>query len=386
MVTTLENTVAVLATQSIETYLKRAASYTEAVIEDRDPENLHQMRVNLRRLRTIMQIFAPGIVLPASGREPQVAAIARRLGKLRDLDVILTDLETKYAPDLPATERQALNTVLTDLQKRRRKAYKKAKAELKGDRYKTLKKQLQNWVKNPDCTATARLAMGTVLPDLTLPVVSHLWLQPGWLVGTQFVKGALKPNPRIDSATVDALMNDHATQLHSLRKQVKRVRYQLKTVAEFYGDRLDASLTQLATLQDTLGALQDCVVMEARLHQALPHWQRQLPTLIALLADQRYSTWKQWQKLQLYFLDSQHREDLRQTLLYPGVKAPTKKVTASKASTSTSKKSSSPQKTSASPKKTSTSRQSKDVNASPATNGKGTSQQSVQPRDDNNPA
>lgn len=317
MVATVDTTVAVLATQAVGAYLERAEHYEKSVIKDRDPENLHQMRVNLRRLRTVMQVFAPGIQLPRRGQEVQVAQITRRLGKLRDLDVMLMALQTRYAPDLPEAERKYLKTVFQYLRKRRRQAFKQAKEELRSDRYQRLKKSLHRWVKNPRCTLTARLSIEQVLPDLTLPVVSELWLQPGWLVGTQFLAGKVTPQPHLQSAEVDALIVEHDESLHDLRKQVKRVRYHLKTVAEFYGDRLQPTLEQLATLQDTLGTLQDSLVIEGHLQKALSHWESRLPTLRSLLADSRYTAWQQWQTLQQYFLDAQHREALRQVLQTP---------------------------------------------------------------------
>ncbi|MEO1094693.1 MAG: CHAD domain-containing protein [Cyanobacteria bacterium J06638_28] len=320
MVTTVDTTVAVLATQAVGTYLERAEGYEKAVLKDRDPENLHQMRVNLRRLRTVMQVFAPGIQLPRQGQEARVAQVARRLGKLRDLDVMLLALQDRYAPDLPDAERKYLKTVFKYLRKQRRQAFKQAKRELRGDRYRQLKKSLHRWIKNPHCTLTARLSIELLLPDLTLPVVSELWLQPGWLVGTQFATSSITPQTNLQSPEVDALVLEHDERLHDLRKQVKRVRYQLRTVADFYGDRLQPTIEQLATLQDTLGDLQDSLVLESHLQKALSRWESRLPTLRSLLADSRYAAWQQWQTLQQHFLDTHHREALRQILQTPAMK------------------------------------------------------------------
>ncbi|NER80582.1 MAG: CHAD domain-containing protein [Leptolyngbya sp. SIO1D8] len=319
MATTVQNTVGALATQAMEAYLRKAEGYEKLVIRDRDPEDLHQMRICLRKLRTAMQVFAPGISLPKAGRETQVAAINRKLGKLRDLDVIAAVLRKQYLPDLSHIERKKLKPVFNYLKRKRKQAYKQAKSMLKGSRYKAFKKSLRRWILEPDCNLTARLNIEVVLPDFTLPLVSHLWLHPGWLVEVRNTEGKLQPDTRLSMDEVDAAITHHSEAIHSLRKQVKRVRYQLKMVAVFYGDRLRDDLSKLTTLQDTLGALQDSLVMEEFLHQALPKWKTQLPTLKSLLTDNRHRAWKQWQTQQQYYLETQNRKALRQRLMEPGI-------------------------------------------------------------------
>ena len=321
MTTTVQKTVGALATQSIEIYLRRVESYEKPVLQDRDPENLHQMRVNLRRLRTVIQVFSPGIILPKAGREPQVAAIARKLSQLRDLDVIAAILREQYSPDLPAIERDQLKVAFDYLAKHRKKAYKRVKATLKGDRYQTLKTSLHQWVLNPDCNSTARLSIDIVLADLTLPLISHLWLHPGWLVEVKSIQGQFIPNTQLSVEDMDALAITHSEVLHNLRKQVKRVRYQLKLVSELYGDRLKEHLSKIADLQAVLGTMQDTNVMGDFVDHVLPDWEKRLPTLKALLANSRHRAWQQWQPLQQYYLELKNREALRQLLMNPEVDA-----------------------------------------------------------------
>ncbi|MBF2037421.1 MAG: CHAD domain-containing protein, partial [Leptolyngbyaceae cyanobacterium T60_A2020_046] len=65
------------ANQAICKYLQRAERYEKRVLEDKDPEDLHQMRVALRRLRTVMQVFAGGIQLPKAANDRRVAQVSR---------------------------------------------------------------------------------------------------------------------------------------------------------------------------------------------------------------------------------------------------------------------------------------------------------------------
>lgn len=317
MIPNAKPTVVSLAVQSVGTYLKKAESYEKAVLKDRDPEDLHQMRVNLRRLRTVMQVFAPSLLLPSAGSDRAVAKVAGKLGKLRDLDVIADTLQDSYLPDLPKPEKTALTPVFKSLQKKRKKRFRQVKGTLKSDRYRAIKVSLRRWIAQPRCNATAAQAIDAVLPDLTLPMVSHLWLHPGWFIDTEYANGQFSPNARLEPDAIDAAVIGHSDVLHSLRKQVKRVRYQLRAVSRFYGDRLSVELTRLAELQEILGHLQDSLVMADFLHQAFADWETQLPTLESRLLLNRRRAWQAWQALQRYYLDPLHRDAIRQQLMQP---------------------------------------------------------------------
>jgi CHAD domain-containing protein len=319
-----------LAQGAIAKYLKQATAYKKPVLADTDPENLHQMRVGFRRLRTAVQVFEVGLDLPKAGREPAIATMGRKLGHLRDLDVTWMILRDRYAPDLPDNEQACLGTVLLHLAKQRHKTFKRVKQLLKGDRYTNLKQSLTAWVDAPRYRAIAALPVEALVPDLVLPLVSQLWLHPGWLVGTKASRSGPAVNTRLSIKATDALIADQGSLLHSLRKQVKRVRYQLRLVADLYPDTLEADIQHLSAMQDTLGDLQDSMVLAAFLEEVVPDAKTQLPTLFALLADSRHRAWKQWQGYQKHYLAPEQRQRLRLTLLNPNVSAPadTAKATA----------------------------------------------------------
>lgn len=310
-------TVGELAQRAIAKYLKQAVSYEAGVLADNDPEDVHQMRVGLRRLRTALQVFGGVMELPRAAREPKVAAVARQLGELRDLDVIAETLRQRFGPDLPLPEEQLLEQVLQTLHDQRQQVFKQVKQLLKGKPYKPMKQSLKAWTKEPTFEVIARLPASLVVPDLIGPLVSRLWLHPGFLVGAKFNRKTIKANSRLTVAATDQLMVEQGAMLHSLRKQVKRVRYQLKLVSELYGTALDEDIQRLSEMQETLGDLQDSAVLEAFMARALPDARNQMPTLYALLADRRHHAWKQWQTHQTYYLDPVHRQRLRLRLAQP---------------------------------------------------------------------
>jgi len=115
----------------------------------------------------------------------------------------------------------------------------------------------------------------------------------------------------------DQLISERGPDLHSLRKQVKRVRYQLKLVSNLYSNVLDADIERLSDMQETLGNLQDSTVLEEFISGIIADAKGQMPTLFALLADSRHHAWKQWQTHQSYYLDLAHRQHLRMAVLQP---------------------------------------------------------------------
>jgi CHAD domain-containing protein len=303
-----------LAQCAIAKYSKQAIRREAAVLAGKDPEELHQMRVGMRRLRTALQVFQPSIKIPKAAREPRVADVARKLGELRDLDVIRETLQQQFLPNLPAAEQGALEAVFETLADRHRQVFKQVKQLLEGDKYRQLKKGLKGWLKQPNLTAIAALPATTAMPDLLLPLVSRLWLHPGWLVGTT---ETLEIDAALDAEAVDALISDHDETLHSLRKQIKRVRYQLKLVEDLYGDALACELDHLEAMQETLGQIQDSLILADFLEGAMADARSHLPSLFTQLADNRHQAWQQWQSLQQTYLDPATRHQLRQILLTP---------------------------------------------------------------------
>lgn len=314
----VSQTFGTLAQSAIAKYLKQATSYEAGVLADTDPEDLHQMRVGLRRLRTALQVFEAGIVLPKAGREPRVAKIGRRLGHLRDLDVIGDTLRQQYLPHLPEGEQGDLLVVIDHLAQARQQAFKDVKKLLASDGYYAMRQALRDWAKKPNYQPLGHCPATTVIPDVVLPLVSDLWLHPGWWVGAKITDHGPAVRPRLSMAAADALIAKDGYLLHSLRKQIKRVRYQLRVVAPLYGNALEADLERLSAMQDTLGHLQDSVVLEDFMAQAKPDAHRQMPTLRERLAQSRHQSWRQWQTYQTHYLDSDVRQQLRLTLLQPG--------------------------------------------------------------------
>ena len=117
---------------------------------------------------------------------------------------------------------------------------------------------------------------------------------------------------------MEQLLNTHGDSVHSLRKQAKRVRYQMELFTEFYGSTYEDYVKDIKEIQSILGEIQDSFVLAGFLKDTLgSEITVQLPTLAAQLTDARYRAWQEWQPLQLRYLNPQTRKDLHQSILQP---------------------------------------------------------------------
>jgi CHAD domain-containing protein len=306
------------ANLALDKHFQKTIKHETDVLKDRDPEALHQMRVGMRRLRTAVTGFAPALSLPKAAQEKKIAKIARRLGELRDLDVLQDTLKNQYLPALPKQEQDALKKVLATLEKQRQKTLEQVQTTLKAHGYQKLKQAFKDWLKQPTYGEFAEISIYDILPDLLLPPVSEFLLHPAWLVGVKIEAGEIDVPGSLTSDQVVKLLNEHGDVVHSLRKQAKRVRYQMELFTDFYGSTYEDHLKNIKDIQSILGEIQDSFVLAAFLTDTLDtEITDQLPTLAAQLTEARYQAWQAWQPLQQRYLNAQTRKDLHQTVLQP---------------------------------------------------------------------
>lgn len=312
------------AALGIQTHLKKVLKHEPEVLKDENPEELHQMRVGMRRLRSAMQGFAPVLNLPESLQEQQIGKVGRRLGKLRDLDVLLEALRDRYYPNLPSEEQEELDQALLRLSKRRQKVLRQVQNTIADHRYEQLKQDLQQWLDVPCYTRIEQLPIREVLPDLLLPQISCLLLHPGWQVGADDLKsdgnGSENPLPPtgLSSEAVEALLRTEGETLHDLRKEVKRVRYQMSLFTDFYGAEYAVYLEDMKAIQECLGDIQDSEVLELVMQEILKSdLNSVMSTFANLLTQNRHEAWQKWHLLQLRYLNPETRQGFRVAVLHP---------------------------------------------------------------------
>lgn len=287
------------------------------VLKDKDPEDLHQMRVGMRRLRTAVVGFNRAINLPSTVSEKSIGKFARILGSLRDLDVMQEAIATQYQPFVSPPEHKQLDRVLKALKKRRKSALDRVRCLLQGDRYQTFKHDLQQWIEDPNYQTIAQVSMGEVLPDLLLPEIANFLLHPGWWVGIQLTSGTVNFHDPLEPKAVRELLDEQGLILHDLRKEAKRTRYQMELFTQLSGETYQTFVQQVKQVQEVLGQIQDGFVFAEFLSEVLAtDVQSKMPELAARLTENRYQQWQEWEILQKQFLDSETRQDLRAIVMY----------------------------------------------------------------------
>jgi CHAD domain-containing protein len=259
----------------IEGHGRRLSQLQREVLRDGDREPLHQVRVSLRRLRTVLSLFGPALVLPRGVRAARIASLARCTGATRDLDVLGERLQGQLLPRLDPADHQALRPLLRRLARRRQRAFHTAQEALSSPRTERLLRKIDRWQRRPQFTALGQEPLADWQVEWHRPLSAALFLHPGWWAG----------QPR-------------DPELHALRKRIKGVRYSLEALGEpLEGSRHDW-IAALKQAQGVLGELHDLQVLEALLHEesaAVPRSARR--GLQAELERQRAIEWARWREL-----------------------------------------------------------------------------------------
>jgi len=196
-----------------------------------DDEHVHQLRVGLRRLRSLLRFFEGAWPPEAAAWEPRLKALFQQLGATRDRDVLIATLVPALlaagAPpvELPAPPPGA---------------------------------DLAQALRAPDVTLLwlDLLAFASEAPEAdrdrpqALEAIASERLD-GWH------QGIVKKRKRFDALDEEAR--------HTLRKHAKRLRYAAEFVAPLYAaQKAERYLAKLPRLQESLGAYNDlCVASEA---------------------------------------------------------------------------------------------------------------------------
>lgn len=215
-----------------------------------DPERTHKFRVSVRRLRTGLRLFRP--LLPRERVEPIEADLRwlfRRLGAVREFDVLFAALSQEDDPDTASDE----TSIRPELAARRQRAARAARRALRSKRYVRLQRALR------------KLPSALVSPA-TEPLSARRWAR----------KRLRKRLSRVRELRARGAERDESER-HELRKQTKKLRYAVELLAPLFARRrVKAYLAPLTELQDVLGDMNDEVVSRRLLREArAPHLRRQ---------------------------------------------------------------------------------------------------------------
>ena len=208
----------------------------------KDPEELHQMRVGIRRFRAILRT-ARVLLEPEwnTSLQEELRWLGTMLGTVRDQDVLLDRLYTEADGLLPA-ERKIFERQLTTFETHRSQARGQLLDTLRSDRYLDLLGRLEEATQTP------------ALREAPESSLMHL--------AAQEFKQLLKAGKHGNGDPSDQ-------DLHQLRIRTKRTRYVAELALEPMGKPAIRFVRQTKRNQDLLGDHQDAVFTEKRLRQLL---------------------------------------------------------------------------------------------------------------------
>lgn len=224
-----------------------AARATEAgIIADLDTEFLHDYRVALRRVRSILSLFR-NVYAQSQTREMKArfAALMAPTGQLRDLDVLLL-ARPGFLALVPEEMRPGLDAMFARLAAERQAEHARLAAHLRSAAY---EREVAALTRLFAARRLLRHGCGAEMPahDLACRLIWKRYRRIHRLART------------IRHDTPDEAV-------HALRIQCKKLRYLMEFFAPvFPSARFAALLKPLKKLQDRLGAFNDCAVQQVSL-------------------------------------------------------------------------------------------------------------------------
>lgn len=234
-------------------------------IDGTDIEELHDMRVAVRRLRAAVRLFRP--YLPkqhAAYLRKDLRHLGRALGPARDYDVMLVNL-TNYRAALPAQSQESLEPLARRWHKKRGRARGEMLAYLESKRYRVLKQRMQAFLDSAGAAAAGAGGNGAATaspPALHEPLVCAE--VPGLLTGRY--EKVLAYGPSLRGTSIE--------RLHALRIDCKRLRYALEFLREALCAQAEDAIDDLKQAQDHLGEMNDAYVASKVLRNLSEKWQR----------------------------------------------------------------------------------------------------------------
>jgi CHAD domain-containing protein len=213
----------------------------------RTPEGVHQMRVAMRRLRSVLRVFRPACDGPSlRGFDARLRELAALLGPARDWDVWLGGLGAEIEAALPEEPRIA--ALLRAARQTRDAAYAALCPALQGPALRRIAweavalVETRPWRTEGDAEAAARRE--APIEAFAAGVLAKRWR-------------------RIEEAGED-IRDLPDAEFHALRIEAKRMRYAAELFAPLWGrKRVRRFLDRLAEVQEAFGLANDAVVAHA---------------------------------------------------------------------------------------------------------------------------
>jgi len=241
--------------QLIKTSLNISRQNEEGIKADYDTEFLHDYRVNLRKIRSILSLFKGVFSMGENERLKQnFADIMKQTNRLRDLDVYLLDKQDLFDL-LPVRMHKGLDQMFEAFSIERKQQLQLVIKMLNSKNYqKNIHELLEKF------SSTENLRAGPKASTTSLPFATKLI----WKRYTKVCQIARQ----IDDNTPDE-------EIHQLRIQCKKLRYLMEFFSALFPPKMLKELIKsLKRLQDNLGRFNDFSVQQESLQEFLTSYSK----------------------------------------------------------------------------------------------------------------
>ena len=292
-------------------YFAEMLNHEEGTLLGENIEELHDMRVATRRMRSAFDIFGPAFDPKVMKRHLKgLRTIGRVLGRVRDMDVILENA-INYQMKMKANARPGLEPLLNDWKETIDRQRSKLIKHLQSETYHSFKQNFNLFLQVSDnikTQVTQNDGMNSRVRD-TVPV----------LVYSRYA---------VVRAYESILPTASLSQLHALRIEFKKFRYSMEYFKEILGEGVNQAIDELKQLQDHLGELHDADVAcqlvrnflkewdEKQIHKPIPERLNPAPivTYLAFLHAQRYRLTRSFPDLWRKFSRPEFRQNIAQAI------------------------------------------------------------------------
>lgn len=234
----------------IRAHIELARRNEKGVVDDFDTEFLHDYRVGLRKVRSVLSLFK-SVFDSAENEQLKVefSDIMKRTNRLRDLDVYLLE-KSKYFNLIPLPSHEGLYLLFEYFRKERAKEYKAVRKVVLSKKYDRRIGKLEKLFANDE-----NLAIGPSGMEPSLDFGCRLILKR--------YKQVCKIAKKIDDSSPDEIV-------HQLRISCKKLRYLMEFFTPLFpGRNIKELIKALKRLQDNLGRFNDYSVQQSFLREVL---------------------------------------------------------------------------------------------------------------------
>lgn len=235
-----------VATKIIGTYLAVARQNENGVIADYDTEFLHDYRVSLRRIRSVLSLFK-GVFSPhqTMGLKRTFSDLMAPTNRLRDLDVYLLEKNNYYSM-IPENLHVGAEIMFAQFEAERKRSWKVLSQKFRSVSYNRCMLELSRQITDPKSVQTG--------PNAELAAYDFACTMI-WKRYRKLCRRARRIMP-----------NSPDTLVHDLRIEGKKLRYLMEFFGPLFNQKsLNTILKPLKKLQDNLGRFNDFSVQQKAL-------------------------------------------------------------------------------------------------------------------------